>query len=389
MPKTKETLAHWPPSIANWLAFEKKEPWLATDEYLLYTDTWIIGETKAGPYDFMNTVASKAGTVRPAVVLRYAVHKAFEFPDFQKTNAKLYHGGSPQQELAALASLAMGIRLRAGRSTRRFEPNGDPLGRPTELGERIVPYFQLPSSLNLPSAAEGQHPVAALDVLNCLPDLSLREASAIVRVARLYQDALWLAESEPEISWLLLVSALETAANEWQRKKGNPITRLQGTKPDLYNYLVSLKDDSILSKVAEYIADSLGITHKFVSFVLRFLPDPPQQRPPEWAQFKWEPDQLGNALKTIYGYRSKALHDGRPFPPPMCKAPRLDSSWHAPAERMIAQATSERAGVWLKKDIPMNLHLFEYIARNVLLKWWKDCAQKHHSMLTNHTQSLI
>jgi len=389
MPKTKETLADWPPSIANWVAFENKEPWLATDEFPFFTDAWITGETEAGPYLFMNTVAFKPGTARPAIVLRYAMHKEFEYPDFQKTNAKLYHGGSPQQELAALASLAMGIRLRAGRSTRRFEPKSDPLGRPTELGDRTIPYLHSPDSHNLPSAAEGQHPLAALDVLNCLPKMSRTEASTIVRAARLYQDALWLAESEPELTWLLLVSALETAANEWQKKKGDKIARLQDSKPELYKYLVSLKDDSILSRVAEYIADSLGITRKFVSFVLRFLPDPPEQRPPEWAQFKWEPDQLEKALKTIYGYRSEALHDGRPFPRPMCKAPRLDSSWQAPAEKMIAEATSERGGVWLKDDIPMNLHLFEYIARNVLLKWWKESAHENHSKATDNTQSSI
>lgn len=126
------------------------------------------------------------------------------------------------------------------------------------------------------------------------------------------------------------------------------------------------------------MADSLGTTTKFRNFVLRFLPEMPELRPPEWAQFKWEPDQLKKALKTIYDYRSNALHDGRPFPPPMCKAPRLDPSWHASAERMIAQASSERGGVWLQENIPMNLHLFEYITRNVLLKWLDASARKNH-----------
>jgi hypothetical protein len=375
---TKEPLAEWPPSIANWLAFQINEPWLATDEFPLFTDAWITGEFEAGPYLFINTVALKSSTARPGIVLRYAMHKAWEYPNFEKTKAGLYHGGSPQQELAALASLVLGIRLRAGHSTRRFEPNSDPLGRPTELGNRPAPYFQLPDSRNLPSAADGQHPLAALQVFDSLLRLSQREACAIVRAARLYQDALWLAESEPELTWILLVSALETAANEWEKNKRDEIARLRDAKPELWDYLDSLKDSSILSKVAEYIADSLGITRQFVTFVLRFLPEPPGLRPPEWAQFKWEPNQLKKALTTIYSYRSKALHDGRPFPPPMCNAPRLDSSWQAPAEKMVGQATSERGGVWLQKDIPMNLHLFEYIARNVLLNWWQECGHKNH-----------
>jgi hypothetical protein len=113
MVETKEP-APWPPSIANWLAFENNQPWIATDEFPLFTDAWITGETETGPYVFMNTVASRTKTARPGIVLRYPIYKVPDYPDFRETNAELYHGGSPQQELAALASLAMGIRLRAG-----------------------------------------------------------------------------------------------------------------------------------------------------------------------------------------------------------------------------------------------------------------------------------
>jgi hypothetical protein len=307
------------------------------------------------------------------------MHRAWDYPDFRKTNADLYHGGSPPEELAALASLVMGIRIRAGHSTRRFEPNGDSLGTPTEAGDRIIPYFQPPDVPKVPSAAKGQHPLESLNVLKFLPKLSQTEACAIVRAARLYQDAMWLAESDPEVTWLLLVSALETAANEWQKEKGDSLARLEDSKPELYEYLSSLKDESILPTVADYIADSIGITRKFVTFVLKFLPEPPQLRPPEWAQFKWESNRFEKALKIIYRYRSRALHDGRPFPPPMSEAQYVDPSWQAPAEIMFAAATSQRGGVWLQDDIPMNLHLFEYLARNVLLRWWQACGDKNHS----------
>ena len=127
MSKTNEPPAEWPFTVANWLAFQSKEPWLFTEEFPLFTDARITGETALGPYLFINTVATNPGTARPAIVVRYAVHKARDYPDMSKTRADLYHGGSTEQEIAALASLAMGIRLKAGRSNRRFEPNGDPL----------------------------------------------------------------------------------------------------------------------------------------------------------------------------------------------------------------------------------------------------------------------
>ena len=59
------------------------------------------------------------------------------------------------------------------------------------------------------------------------------------------------------MTWLLMVSALETAANEWQRAKGDPVERLKESKPELHKYLSSLSDDSILKKVAAYVAESL------------------------------------------------------------------------------------------------------------------------------------
>ena len=342
MPKVNEAPVQWPPSIANWLAFESKEPWLATEEFPLFTDAWVSGETATGPYRFLNTVAFKSGAARPAIVLRYAIHKAWDYPDCEKTNTELYHGGSPQQELAALASLAMGIRLRAGHSTRRFEPNGDPFGMPTEFGKRITPYFHLPVRPNLPSAAAvGERPLEALSVLNCLPKLSQGEACAIVRASRLYQDGLWLAESEPEMTWLC-----------WSRRWRQP--PMSGIKNREIRLIASGMRSRSFTKIRSIC---YGIS----------------------SRASRETDNLKKALKSIYGYRSDALHDGRPFPLPMCEAPRLDSSWPAPAEKMFALAVSHGGGVWKQKDIPMNLHLFEYITRNVLIGWLEACARKGQS----------
>jgi hypothetical protein len=329
----------------------------------------------------MNTVAvsNSSDVIKPAVILRYGVYKKSPFPDFRKTTAELHHGGSPPEEVAALSSLIMAMRLRAGRTTRRFEPNLDPRGKPVEIGEQELPYFQKPRTYKLPHIAMGPHSLMDLTKLQTLAKISVTEAIAIVRSARLYQDAMWLAEPEPELAWLLLVSAIETAANEWQKGNGENIARLKCSKPKLYKYLDSIEDRSVLSTVADNLVDSLGITKKFKDFLITFLPDPPSARPAKWAQFNWEEKELKRAFVKIYGYRSKALHEGRPFPLPMCSPGFQEPGWDAPAERMIANATSQNANVWLHKDVPMNLHLFEYIARNALLIWWDSCAARDES----------
>src|SRR5271157_2603310 len=96
----------------NWLAAQRKHlP--CTHEYPLYTDAHIVGEANYGPYRFLHTIPIPApGIVQPAVVLRWEWHWEFPYPDFSKTDAEQYHGGTPAEEIAALASLAVGVRFR-------------------------------------------------------------------------------------------------------------------------------------------------------------------------------------------------------------------------------------------------------------------------------------
>jgi hypothetical protein len=100
---------------------------------------------------------------------------------------------------------------------------------------------------------------------------------------------------------------------------------------------------------------------------MEFLPDPPKTRPLEYAQINWSRTQLKTALGKIYGYRSDALHGGIPFPDPMCTGEANHGD--CMAEKPIGLAVSTLGGVWRAEDIPMLLHVFEYITRSVLTKW--------------------
>ena len=351
-------------------------------EFPLFTDARVLGEAYFGPYAFLNTVAFRAdgsdGLVQTAIVLRYAIYDDEARPGpltYEKSHIELYHGGYAQDELAALASLILGIRLSAGPVSREFQVNGDPLGRPTELWNRDKPYFRTPRIYVIPSTADGDHNLKDLLRIEKLKDVSQKKAIAIVRSARMYQEALWVAESEPSMTWLLFVSALETAANEWQRSKGDPVERLKESKPELHAYLSRLSDESIQKTVASGVVDSLGITKKFVNFVQDFRPAPPSQRPTEGFQFTWDDENWTKALKTIYGYRSKALHEGIPFPAPLCSPPTRLPDLGVIGEIPTALAHHEKGATWIKKDLPIHLHIFEYVTRNVLLNWWSSAAK--------------
>jgi hypothetical protein len=166
---------------------------------------------------------------------------------------------------------------------------------------------------------------------------------------------------------------VETAANCWRTGNDSPLDRLAASDPDFVEYLKQTGVEDIPYRVAEKFAGTIGATKKFVDFLLSFLPGPPDLRPASWAQVEWTRDSLEGCLRKIYKHRSNALHNGMPFPAPMCGPPaRYEPSWVAVSERPGMVAASQGGGTWLATDLPMHLHIFEYIARKAINSWWSS-----------------
>ena len=210
-----------------------------------------------------------------------------------------------------------------------------------------------------------------LEQLTIYPAIDARDAIAVVRAARLYQDALWVAESEPNLAWIMLVSAVEAAANRWQTSRDEPLLRLRSANPDLVEYLDSTNIEGLAERIATEFADAIGSTRKFVEFLMAHLPPPPPTRPVEQGQIAWDDTEMRRAFRVIYGHRSRALHDGIPFPAPLCRPVAHIRANGVVSERPLFIRASEMGGTWLAKDVPMFLHIFEYIARHAIAKWWQ------------------
>jgi hypothetical protein len=366
----------------NWKAAIADKPSIETVEYQLFTDSNVGGDilTHFGPYKILYNAVSVLDSQLPipAFTLRLDDHledddQCPEIPE--KTDVKLYHGGYIADEVTALVSLSLGIRLKAGGITRHFDINGDPKGYPTCSEIHENPF--LPKTVRhkqiLPQLLSG-HPITVTRELYRFPNLSLDGAGALIRTARLYQDAVWIAESEPELSWIMLVSAVENAAESWSKSNATPVERLKTSKPDLVKLLNDAGDEELVLKVAEEIVDCLGATKKFVDFILEFMPEPPKKRPSINAQHSWYRTDMEKSMRIIYGHRSKALHGGIKFPLPMCNPPVPDGNGFS--EKPFGLATEALGAVWIAKDTPMLLHTFEYIVRNALLKWWESMLPK-------------
>lgn len=350
MSKKRADRSKGPMCYQNWHAALEDKPLQWTVEFPLYSDVGMIkGQlTKGfGPYQLLNTGAflfPKSTSVRPVMVLRVDEHQEFELGDMDRTETQDYHGGSLCDEIAALVSLCLGIRLKAGEISRRFDPKGDPKGSPQAIGLQEVPMFSGNRCGRVLPEAVGERSIQNIPLLCKLPKLCPKDAAVLVRSARMYQEAIWVAEAQPELSWLLLVSSVEVAASH-------------------------------------SMAGNAKLTGKFCDFIIKLCPRPPETRPSEALRAVWkdEEDAFRRALTVIYRHRSKALHSGIPFPPPMCEAPLEGNNF---SEIPIGLATKARGGTWkheLHQDeknrdegTPMLLHVFEYLVRNALLNWWES-----------------
>lgn len=380
-----------PSSYENWKAALNGEELQWTLEFPLYTDAHIIANALEGygPYQFLNTdpmTPDSRSPLRPAIVLRFDDYRTFEVKDIDlgKTDYRLYHGGELTDEIAALVSLCLGIRVKCGQITRRFDPNSkDVRGQPTtHLFDNNPTLPQIYGRPILPKVREQRslHDISLIAKYNHL-HLDPEQAAILVKSARLYQEALWISEASPEISWLLLTSAIETAANLYyntrEETEESILQRMDLRFPKLRNILVKVGHEALV-QVAEHIAGEAGIVEKFRDFIEQFRPNPPLVRPPVQFQLSWVWDELRKSLNKVYTYRSIALHSGIPFPAPMCESPYIGDKNDEPQYAEIPIGSTRMKGsTWRRKDMPMLLQTFEYIVRNSLLNWWRSMVAEN------------
>ena len=361
----------------NWRRMRDGAPADGAFEFPIVSDAQIVSDLRSGfgPYQLLNPVsATSDAPFTSAVIVRVDYHLAHDLAvataPVEKTDSSAFHGGWIKDELAALVSLSLGIRARAGGTTREFSTDGDPRGTPVEW-DRLEDPIPLRGQRLIVPRLRGEHSLDDLQQLGLLPDADPDLVVALIRAARLYQDAVWLADVEPNMAWLLLVSAVEAAAAHWRATEDDPVDRLRTSRPDLEPLLLEAGGQELLSNVAIQIAPYMGATRRFIDFLETFLPDPPTDRPPAWAQFDWKDKRaMGKAFGLVYRYRSIALHSGVPFPSPMCAPPTRISAASSVAEIPTGLSTRWRGAAWKHTDTPLLLSTFEHIARGSLLKWW-------------------
>lgn len=374
-------------------------------EFPLYTDmNWITGEfyhTNDIPFSLLNANISQRDTyiLLPRIVLRY-----FNYIDTQeyinqlankstallkqkskqKSSSSLstYIPYAPEEEIAAILSLSLGIRIKAGNKNREFSIN---LNNGTNYFGSVlnIQAHLNPSPINLfnnypivPNAVRFQAKKCSVclnDSKACFEHIfkikDLKKYSSVIRAAKLYSDALWLSEKEPQLSWILLVSAIETAADASGNSQKNSNDLLQKFYPDLAEVIDKCGNHNakIKAKVSEILY--LPATKKFVEFITEHYPKPKiNDDVPEIYRVNWEEFEI--ILKKIYELRSKALHSGQPFPDPMCEQPfKSINNNIIMAEKPLIGPEFLGESILDTENKPLLLWKFEDIVRNSLLNW--------------------
>ncbi len=201
----------------------------------------------------------------------------------------------------------------------------------------------------------------------------MKQTNALIKAARQYQQAIWIADSDPALAWLMLISAIETAAVEW-RADFAPVEQLETAHPDLVDQIRESRSPELLEVIAERLKDLTHSTKRFVEFIDKFVPPPPANRPDSYLQISYDRFALRKAMRTIYEHRSKCLHGGTAFPRPMCEPPQFQViGKHARAVQEKPLWRSVNNASWNIDQTPMLLNAFEHIARGALLNWWAKC----------------
>lgn len=361
----------------NWNAFNEENPETENADDELYSDRHFAGGPSThGPYSLAVIIGCWPETtraVRPAVRLRVGVHAKL-IPDvvvdgeLVPANSDAYHDGSVSDEIAALASLTLGVRLRVAGTSRlsRIHEQGQerspiflevaPLANPGRPGREYIP-----AALNRPAH------LGHLNRLDSFPDLDEGAQIELIRAARAYAMGLWWSNEDQNLAWLQFVTAVEIAANHRQKVKTTSQELVEVLWPELWSALKPA-DDVVRAEVSKLVTPQMRATRKFVDFLTECTPEPPEFRP-SFGQLDWA--KMAQHARIIYGHRSTALHGGKPFPLPMLEQPRGEENG-ATQEVPWGLNTSGLGGVWDAKEAPMLLSIFEYIVRGSLLNWWDE-----------------
>lgn len=225
--------------------------------------------------------------------------------------------------------------------------------------EKIIDYNPPPKPIN---------PDYLQKLFLALPHLE--QAGSIVLSARLYTLALELIEQRPEISYQLLISSIETIANDVLRSFTPNITDMVETKRAVVELALKfgLSEEQAQELAITACRGDRWISRKFKKFLSDHVNDglwteDDVFKVPEF--FLPKKGEFESALSRIYETRSKAIHAGLSYP----VSGTLGGHPTVPAKTMLDLGSSDTPFppvVW-----------FERVVNTALITFLERCANEN------------
>lgn len=345
-------------------------------EYPLYTDACKIESSYSclnNPYKLINPdVITTKNICLPRIILQF---EEFDYSGRNVTRGKTFYSdfyliNNIPDQIAVFLSLILGIRIRAGNESRNFNntdlDKGTPLHRYINLDPAQIKLIKnnaiIPAILKNTDNKNGFFTLNAVDAFfSSFFSLNANQAALIIRAAKLYRDALWIVDSEPQLSLILLISAIEVLSEDI----------------GINNLELSKKHSNFCEKCKKECKNNLSKRKKFLNFLVKHLPDPPAKRCCRENQLNWEDLKKctnKNPLIEMYRFRSKFLHDGIPFPLDFLK-PISFWSMETDDTNRYEKSVTTLFNNQLVELSPMSISIFEYIVRHAILDFLKQITQ--------------
>lgn len=154
-------------------------------------------------------------------------------------------------------------------------------------------------------------------LLSSLP--ALPQAGAVLAAARQYSEAMQLIEDRPDIAYVLLVSAVETAAAEALSSWTPTMEDMRETKRSVYDRALAfgLDVNQADALVEAACADLNWSTKRISIFLERYLDDSLAAADDLFHVPEYlipAPGDVRKAIRDVLKARGKALHKGAPYP---------------------------------------------------------------------------
>lgn len=318
-------------------------------EFEVIVDAPVRGEFAIGPFAMTawDPDDGPEGTPRSMVLTidSYLVDVVAPGSAAKAVGRGFYHSLTLPEEVCALATTLLRKRISLGPLLRA---NGIPLRikpQPPRRHDAIVR-----TELDLDKLEPAMQRVFKLP---------LEFHQVFILACRMYQEALMLIDSKPDLAYLLLVSCVEVFVGKLGRKT------LETDLKDAVKEALARCDEGGRQVLLQEILDlDRGISRNFVAFIIENLDEqfwlqPGRPAPPK----RVEPEELPEILKRIYAARSKLVHEAEPFPPNVLDAPDDESEIDRRPELVIGEKR------WSGGQMIPYARFFERLIQHVLVRF--------------------